>query len=42
MRGQSLAEYALIASLIVIIATLCALWIGNDVARVLSSLGSQL
>jgi hypothetical protein len=42
MRGQSLADYALVASLIVIVATLCALWIGKDVARVLSTIGSQL
>jgi hypothetical protein len=42
MRGQSLAEYALVASLILIVATLCALWIGKDVGRVLSTLGSHL
>jgi Flp pilus assembly pilin Flp len=40
--GQGLAEYALILSLIAIVAVLCLLWLGNDIARVLSDIGSNL
>jgi hypothetical protein len=40
--GQTLAEYALILSLIAILAVLCVLWLGQDIAKVLSDMGRML
>jgi hypothetical protein len=40
--GQGLAEYALILSLIAIMAVLALLWLGSDIARLLSELGRAL
>ena len=40
--GQGLAEYALIMSLITIMAVVCVMWLGKDLARTLSDIGSRL
>ena len=41
-RGQGLAEYALILSLIAIVAILALVFLGNQVADILSSVGAAI
>jgi Flp pilus assembly pilin Flp len=41
-RGQTLAEYALILSLIAILAVLALLFLGGAIADQLSSIGQQI
>jgi Flp pilus assembly pilin Flp len=41
-RGQTLAEYALILSLIAILAVLALLFLGGAIAEQLSSIGRQI
>ena len=41
-RGQTLAEYALILSLIAILAILTLLFLGGAIAEQLSSIGRQI
>jgi pilus assembly protein Flp/PilA len=42
MRGQGLAEYALILALIAIVAILALLFLGGQIRDVLSNVGSQI
>ena len=41
-RGQGLAEYALILSLIAIVAILALVFLGNQIADILSSIGEAV
>ena len=41
-RGQTLAEYALILSLIAILAVLALIFLGGSIAELLSSVGRQI
>jgi len=42
MRGQSLAEYALILALIAIVAIVSLLFLGGQVASILSHIGESV
>lgn len=42
MKGQGLAEYALILALIAIVAILALIFLGNNIAAILSEIGSQV
>lgn len=42
MKGQGLAEYALILALIAIVAILALLFLGEQIRDVLSNVGSQV
>lgn len=41
-RGQGLAEYALILSLIAIVAIVALIFLGGEIAAILSSIGVQV
>ena len=41
-RGQGLAEYALILALIAIIAIVALIFLGGNIAAILSEIGSQV
>ena len=41
-RGQGLAEYALILALIAIVAIIALLFLGEQIAAILSNIGSQV
>lgn len=41
-RGQGLAEYALILALIAIIAIAALLFLGEEIAEILSTIGSSV
>jgi len=41
-EGQGLAEYALILSLIALIAIAALLFLGGQVSKILSSIGAQI
>ena len=40
--GQGLAEYALILALIAIVAILALVFLGNQIADILSTIGAQI
>lgn len=42
MRGQGLAEYALILALIAIVAIVALIFLGDQIATILSTIGSQV
>jgi Flp pilus assembly pilin Flp len=42
MKGQGLAEYALLLALIAIVAVLALVFLGNQIADVLSNVGFQV
>jgi pilus assembly protein Flp/PilA len=42
MKGQGLAEYALILALIAIVAIVALLYLGGSIAAILSDIGSQV
>ena len=42
MNGQGLAEYALILALIAIIAIVSLIFLGDQIAAILSNIGSQV
>jgi Flp pilus assembly pilin Flp len=42
MRGQGLAEYALILALVAIVAVIALTLLGDQIAAILSSLGESL
>ena len=41
-RGQALAEYALILSLIAVVAILALIFMGTQIRTILSQIGAQL
>jgi len=41
-EGQGLAEYALILALIAIVAIIALIFLGNQVSKVLSTVGSSI
>jgi len=41
-RGQGLAEYALILSLIAIIAIAALIFLGGEISSILSTIGAQI
>ena len=42
MKGQGMAEYALILALIAIVAIVALIFLGGQIAAILSSIGSQV
>ncbi len=41
-EGQSLAEYALILALIAVVAITALIFLGNQIAAILSQIGAQI
>ncbi len=41
-KGQALAEYALILSLIAVVAILALIFLGTQIASILSQIGAQI